>query len=171
MQGRVGGRAGCDKLSTRCSPERGVPSILSLFSLLPIHIHTPLPSLAPPSLPRYSAPPSRSYSPGPQARGYVQPVPVLPYGGFGYGFSPFSPFSPFGFVSSWGRGEEGREEGREGATTSCLAVSLQHLLTPPPPSPAFTFVTFSITGRRYDGLSGRHLTPGCDHPRRHRVHR
>ena len=72
------------------------------------------PSL-PPSLPpsrRYSAPPSRSYSPGVQSRGYVQPVPVLPYGGYGYGFSPFSPFSPFGFVSrEGGREERGRERG------------------------------------------------------------
>lgn len=52
---------------------------------------------APSQTRRYSAPPSRSYSPGVQSRGYVQPVPVLPYGGYGYGFSPFSPFSPFGF--------------------------------------------------------------------------
>ncbi|EWM22741.1 Protein of unknown function DUF1517 [Nannochloropsis gaditana] len=51
---------------------------------------------APSQTRRYSAPPSRSYSPGPATRGYVErvpmAVPVLPYGGYGYGFSPFSPF-------------------------------------------------------------------------------
>lgn len=66
---------------------------------------------------RYSAPPSRSYSPGPATRGYVErvpmAVPVLPYGGYGYGFSPFS---PFGFVRTGERegGVELSEQGLKG---------------------------------------------------------
>lgn len=51
---------------------------------------------APSQTRRYAAPPSRSYSPPPPTRGYVErvpmAVPVLPYspfGGFGFGVSPF----------------------------------------------------------------------------------